>query len=139
MADKREELSQDQVDVLALLLAGQKQVDAAASVGVAAETVSRWVRHDAVFMAELNRRRLDAWEAQAARLAGLSGQAVDTIAELLASGSEASKFKAAVAILKGQGLNEVGPPEGEIDAEAIEKEWRTSTAWGSMVEDLVHR
>ena len=133
MAEKKKVLSQQQLDVLALLLAGQRQVDAAASVGVAPETVSRWVNHDAVFIAALNRCRKDIFDASVDRLRALSGKAIDVLEEIVtAPESEAAVLKASLAILKAVGLDKGERPEGLIDAEAIEEERRKASAWDSL-------
>ena len=105
-------LSGEQLAVIDALLAGHSQAEAAKLAGVAAETVSRWVRGAPAFVAELNRRRRDVWQSQAQRLRGLAGRAIDTLDSMLDSESEAMRFRAACAVLRSLGLGELGKPEG---------------------------
>lgn len=54
-----------------LLAAGASVTDAAASIGVARQTVSGWLHGDRVFQAALNRRREELWSRVTDRLRAL--------------------------------------------------------------------
>ena len=117
-------LTGQQEQVIGLLLAGKSQKNAAAEAKVAEETVSRWMHGDALFVATLNQRRQQLWEGNAARLQSLADKAVDTIEDLMDNGeTDAVRLRAALAVLKGQGLADAGRPEGEIDPERLEADW----------------
>ena len=135
--DVTKRLGPKQVKALGLLLEGRRQREAAAAVGVSEATVSRWVNHDAEFMAALNRAKLDAWEAQRARLAGLSEKAVDALAALLTAGSEAAQYKAACTVLDAAGLLARGRPVGDTDAATIERKRRQREQIGSVLGAMV--
>ncbi len=115
-------LSGPQIAVIGFMLEGKRQGEAAELAGVAPETVSRWVRGDAVFLAELNVRRAELWQSQASRLRNMAGKAVDVLEGLLAdeSTSPGVRLAAAREVLKCLGLTELGVPKGEIDAERLE-------------------
>jgi len=115
-------LSAQQDQVIVLLLSGKTQREAAQDVGVAEETISRWMNNDAEFVATLNARRHELWQANAEKLRALAAQAIDTLGALLDSGDEALRLKAATAVL--QELRNTQPAIGPTDPESVEVEWR---------------
>ena len=58
--------------VIAEMLAGKTQKQAATEAGVRPETVSRWLARDALFVATLNTARMDMWDGRIERLRGLT-------------------------------------------------------------------
>lgn len=102
------ELSADQAAALDLLLSGQTVTAAAAAVGVARETVSRWRNSDPAFMGAYNAALQSAYDATTARLLDARGKALDKLADLLDSEDEATALKAAAALLRV----EVDRPKG---------------------------
>ena len=94
------ELTPDQAAALDLLLAGQTVTTAAAAVGVARETVSRWRNSDPAFMAAYNAAVKAAYDAGQARLLDARARAVDTLAGLLDSDDPATALKAAASLLR---------------------------------------
>ena len=110
-------LEADQAAALDLLLAGQTVTAAAAAVGVARETVSRWRNNDPAFQAAYNAALQSAYDAGAARLLEARSKALDKLAGLLDSEDEATALKAAAALLRVG----VERPRGEVDPAQIEK------------------
>ena len=110
------ELSADQSAALDLLLAGQTVTAAAAAVGVARETVSRWRNSDPAFMAAYNAALQSAYEAGQARLLDARGRAVERLAALVDSPNTNYALKAAALLLRVPML----PPAGDVDPAAIE-------------------
>jgi hypothetical protein len=99
------QLSQQQENAVDLLLQGKNDGEVAEAVGVTRQTVNTWKNHDAAFIATLNTRRKDLWEAQASRLRGLVGKAVDVLEETLGyKGDPKVRQAAAVHILRTVGL-----------------------------------
>lgn len=118
-AQETSTLTGPQEAAILLLLAGKSQKQAAQEAGVAEETVSRWLNGDPIFVAELNRRKRELWEANRDRLRALHSKAVDVIEELLEAEDGATRLRAAVAILKNQAL-----PSGPTDPEMVELVWQ---------------
>jgi len=120
-------LTGEQVEVLAHLVSGSSQRDAAAAVGVAEETISRWMHGDPLFVATLNGIRAEVWRAAVDRLRGLVGAALVTVEELMAKGeSESTRLRAASLVLKS--VHDLGEPQGETDPERLARLW-TSSPW----------
>ena len=111
------ELEADQAAALDLLLAGQTVTAAAAAVGVARETVSRWRNNDANFQAAYNAALQSAYDATAARLLDARARAVERLAALVDSKDEATALKAAAALLRV----EVERPKGAASAAGVER------------------
>ena len=111
------ELSADQAAALDLLLAGQTVTAAAAAVGVARETVSRWRNSDANFQAAYNAALQSAYDAAAARLLDARARAVERLAALVDSPDPAIALKAAGALLRVT----VERPRGETDPAELAK------------------
>lgn len=66
-------LTGQQETVIAALIDGKTQKEAAELAGVTPETVSRWKASDPLFLATLNLRRQELWDAHAQRLTALCG------------------------------------------------------------------
>lgn len=67
-------------------------------------------------LATLNQRREQLWEGNAARLQSLADKAMDTIEDVMDDGeTDTVRLRAALAVLKGQGLADVAKPWGETD------------------------
>ena len=111
------ELSAEQVTALDLLLAGQTITAAAAAVGVARETVSRWRNSDANFQAAYNAALQSAYDAAAARLLDARARAVERLAALVDAEDEATALRAAAALLRVG----VERPEGPTTAAGVER------------------
>ena len=114
---KTYELTPDQAAALDLLLAGQTITAAAAAVGVARETISRWRNSDPAFKGAYNAALQSAYDAAAARLLDARGKALDRLAALVDSHDQAIALKAAAALLR----IEVERPKGYTNPAAIER------------------
>jgi hypothetical protein len=114
---KTYELTPDQAKALDLLLAGQTITAAAAAVGVARETVSRWRNDDPAFKAAYNAALQSAYDAGQTRLIDARGKALDRLAALVDSKDEATALKAAAALLRV----DIDRPKGEVDPAEIAK------------------
>lgn len=111
------ELTPDQAAALDLLLSGQTITAAAAAVGVARETVSRWRNSDPAFQAAYNAALQSAHDAMSKKLLDARARAIDTLAGLLDSDDQATALKAAAALLRV----EVDRPKGYTNPAAIER------------------
>ena len=104
-----EGLSPQQNMVIFHLLTGKTATEAAAETGVDMATVSRWRNHDAAFIAELNRRSADLWDAHHAELRSLATEARKVLRESMERGP--NRLRAAVWILENMGPRPAGPTD----------------------------
>ena len=100
--------SAQQEAVIAALLEGKTQREAAALAGLAEETISRWKRNDPVFLAALNQRRDEAWALHLDAARKLKQKAVEALSELLDSDDDATRLKAAAVAVR----IDLTPPDG---------------------------
>jgi hypothetical protein len=91
-------LTQAQTAALPLLAAGAKKKDAAAAAGVCAQTVSEWLQ-EPHFSAALEAQRTRLASLAVEQMKAVIGKAVEAVAELMESNSEAMRFKAATYFL----------------------------------------
>ena len=125
-------LTGPQAQALGLILDGKTPAEVAESLGIEEPAILDWLNRDPLFVAELNRRRLAAYEATAQRIRGLAGAALDKIEALLDSDNEAVALRAAAAILKTN-LAELGKPAGKTTAEAVDQDWKQAEALSGFV------
>ncbi len=109
-------LEADQAAALDLLLSGQTVTAAAAAVGVARETVSRWRNNDPAFQAAYNAALASVYEAGQVRLLDARARAVERLAALVDSSNTSIALKAAGLLLRVPVL----PPAGDVDPAAID-------------------
>lgn len=124
--DKTRQLNANQEKAIDLLLQGQNDREVAEAIGVSRQTVNGWRRGNAPFVAELNARRRELWQAEHERLRGLLAEAVDVLEVQLKEGEVSDRVRqaAAVHVLKALGLYGVGGvPRGTEDADALAVEW----------------
>lgn len=112
-----EVLTPAQEAVIDALLAGKTQAEAAALAGVAAETVSRWKRDDALFVATWQNRRRQVWDAHAQRLRNLAARALDVVE----AGIDAGDLRAAALVLKSVNLSDLAAPDPETTPDGIKQ------------------
>ncbi len=105
------QLTPDQAAALDQLLGGRTVTEAAAAVGVARETLSRWRTNDPAFQAAYNAAMKSAYEAAEARLLDARARAVERLAALVDSPDPAIALKAAAALLRVPAER----PRGETD------------------------
>ena len=114
---KTYDLTPDQAAALELLLSGQTITAAAAAVGVARETVSRWRNSDPAFLGAYNAALQSAHDAMSKKLLDARARAIDTLADLLEEDDHGLALKAAAALLRV----EVDRPKGYTNPVAIER------------------
>lgn len=102
--DRRRQLSVKQERAIELLLVGKGDAEVAKAVGVSRQTVNEWRNHDALFIAELNLRRQQVWEAALGRLRGLLGQAIAVLEEDLNAEDRRIRQAAAIHVLRCLGV-----------------------------------
>ena len=102
--DKIRQLSIEQANAIEHLLQGQSDRAVAEAVGVSRQTVSEWKNHDPLFIAELNRQRLELWKEAHQRLKSLANRALDVVELQLDSGDPKASLAAAKYILQGTRL-----------------------------------
>jgi len=137
--DGNRHLSGKKEKALELLLAGKTVTQVAKEIRVSRQTLSEWKNHDPLFIAELNRRRAELWDAVRERLRGLLSQAVDVLEEDLTSVEDRRlRQQAAVHILKALGIygKENFHPLGPTTPEGVEKEWEELDSWAQLLERL---
>ena len=111
---QRRKLTPQHFQAIELLLQGRNDGEVATQVEVARETVNRWRNRNPIFMAELNRRRLDIWHATRERLRHLGARALDVLDDKLKAGNA----KVALALLT-QVQEQSCPSAATTVAEAI--------------------
>ncbi|NPV54733.1 MAG: helix-turn-helix domain-containing protein [Firmicutes bacterium] len=137
-ADKTRQLTIEQQNAIDLLLQGKSDREVAEAVGVSHQTVTEWRNNNAVFVAELNRRRQETWGSQIERLRQLVAQAVSVLEEGLQQKQDLRlRQAAAVHILRAIGLYGVNlAPKGATDPEGIEAEWASTKALAESLKEL---
>jgi hypothetical protein len=130
-------LTADQEQAIPFLLAGKSPTDTAAEIGVPGEDLHRWLTTDAAFVAALNRRREEDWEAHWERRRHLVGKAVDTLAALLDSADETTRLKAAGAVLRFASTN-VRTPFGPTDPVAVALQWEKEATHRRSQGEIAH-
>ena len=116
-------LTEQQTEVIDLLIAGETMQDAAEKVGCTAEEIDQWFMDDAVFVAGVNGRQQDRHRARVDRLRSMADDAIGTLGELLQSENESVRLRAATAVLKAASLTGAQEPDGEVSAGEVEREW----------------
>lgn len=113
---------------LAAILAGATDGEAASRAGVARETLNRWKHADANFVAELNRRRAEAWEASCDALRALAPKAVRALSDALDAPSPTTRLRAASLVLKTLGVaaEPLRPASGPSDPDGVERRWEAA-------------
>jgi len=119
--DKTRQLSIEQANALEHLLQGQSDRAVAEAVGVSRQTIWEWRNHDPLFIAELNRQRIELWAEARERLKSLANRALDVVEVHLGSDDPKASLAAAKYILQGTRL--LGdtdlPKEGPMTPEGV--------------------
>jgi hypothetical protein len=102
--DKIRQLSQEQMNAIDYLLKGQSDRAAAEAVGVSRQTIWDWRDNDPLFIAELNRQRVEHWSEARERLKSLANRALDVVEQQLNSDDPKAALAAAKYVLQGTRL-----------------------------------
>lgn len=121
--NRHNDLTIEQENAIDLLVMGKTDQEAAEAVGVSRQTVNEWRNQNAFFLARLNQRRAELWEADISRLRSLVSEAIDVLAADLRSDDIKAKRAAAVHLLRAVGIYGANAkPDGETSAAKIERE-----------------
>ena len=93
-------LDAKQLQAIDLLASGHTVTDAAETVGVERETVSRWKTTDPFFMMTLSERQAMLWDASADKLRSNMVAAADRLGELIAHDDPHVALKAIAVVFK---------------------------------------
>jgi hypothetical protein len=102
--DKTRQLSLEQMNAIEYLLQGQSDRAVAGAVGVSRQAVWDWRNNDPLFIAELNRQRVELWREARERLKSLANRALDVVEQQLNSGDPKAALAAAKYVLQGTKL-----------------------------------
>ena len=123
--DNTRQLTVQQENAIDLILQGQSDGEVAEAVGISRQTVCDWRNHNALFAAEVNRRRQEIWGGQTERLRRLVAEAVNVLEEDLLADDPKLRQAAAIHVLRAVGLyGQNLKPTGDTDAEGVEAAWR---------------
>ena len=127
-------LSEKQLRAIELLLMGKTTVAICAELDLGRQTLYTWRKRNPEFIAEMNRRRYELWNASRERLHSLVGDALDILADDLANGeSKTIRQNAAVHILKCAGVyGKPVVPSGPETAEGVEAEQRAAAEFEEL-------
>jgi hypothetical protein len=96
------------------------------------ESVKKWLTGDALFVATLNARRREQWEADSERLRGLAGKAVDALDQLVEHYNPSIQLRAATTILRTVSLAQVEPPDTKVTVDDVERAWKEKEIWRGL-------
>jgi hypothetical protein len=135
-ADKEEgSLTEQQHTAIVLIVAGKTFQDVGEAVGVHRQAVSKWVHHNPLFQAELNRCRQELWSSLLDRLRGLAPLAIEVLATAL---EEEKSVTAALSILKVCGFPGVPlVPLGAVDSRLLSAQMQEAENLAATASDEV--
>lgn len=142
---RQQSLSGSQQIAIDALIKGATDAEAGAAATVTRQTVNTWRNHHPLFIAELNRRRQEIWNASLDHLRALVPKALDSLDAALSS--ETPDPRVAIKVIELAGLpNEAISPSGPtttvnvIDAEVYRRRQADFDAmigpFGGPVSDL---
>ena len=123
--DTTGQLAPEQETAIDLILAGQSDREVTAVVNRSRQTICEW-RHNPVFVAALNTRRMEIWGHSVDRLRQLLPKAIDVLEGALDKGDVRTAWRVVelASLREGTGLgpSAIGPtsPEGVASAQFIE-------------------
>ena len=106
-----EKLNGKQELALHLVLEGLTDSQIAERVGVSRQRVNIWRNQDIAFMQALEERKRVLWEIYLGQLMHMVGKAMEVVREAMDTGTEQTRLKAAMYVLKLAGLQEQGRME----------------------------
>lgn len=102
--DKIRQLYQEQMNAIDYLLKGQSDRAVAEAVGVNRQKIWDWRNNDPLFIAELNRQRVEHWSEARERLKSLANRALDVVEQQLNCDDPKAALAAAKYVLQGTRL-----------------------------------
>jgi hypothetical protein len=102
--DKIRQLSQEQLNSIEHILQGKSDRAVAEAVGVSRQMIWDWKNSDPLFIAELNRQRVELWKEARERMKSLANRALDILELQLNSGDPKASLAAAKYVLQGTKL-----------------------------------
>lgn len=117
-------LSYQQLAAVDLLALGHTITDTAEALGIARQTVSEWKNSHCGFIAALNSRRHELWEAMTDKIRSLLPKALQVLESELDGGKD--PMGAAVHLLKAAGIYNLPLPTGPLTIEEakIDKQFK---------------
>ena len=117
-------LSIQQKNAIDLLIVGQTDGEVAQTIGVSRQTINQWKNQDAVFVAEMNRKRKNIWECQQERLRSVVEKSIDVLIEDMSGDDLKLRQSAAIHILKAVKLYGTDQkPSGFTDPDIVRYWW----------------
>lgn len=113
---ERYNLTAKQLQALELILMGKTVTEAAAEIGVARETVSRWSNHDPAFQAAYNAAMKSEWSAAQVTLLEARRRAAEMLLGMIDSEDLKLVFKVCEVLIK----LDITEPKGQVDPFEIE-------------------
>lgn len=136
--DNTRHLTPAQEVAVALVLAGKTDGEVAHAAGVTRQTIWQWRHNHPTFIAEMNRARLEVWEAAIERLRRLLGRAVEVLEEGLDAQDPRLRQSAAVHILRTVGVyGALLRPDGPTTLEEVEESSALAEAGRSLQRSLL--
>jgi hypothetical protein len=125
-------LTEQQRQVIEFLLDGKTPTEIASDIDVSVESVKKWLTADALFVATLNARRREQWDADSERLRGLAGKAVDALDQLVEHYNPSIQLRAATTILRTVSLAQVESPDTKVTVDDVERDWKEIEKWRGL-------
>jgi hypothetical protein len=125
-------LTPEQEAALSCLLAGKTPQQTAGEAGIAEDALQQWLTGDALFVATLNQRRRERWDAHQERLRALAGKAINALEDLLEhTEDERVRFQVAMGVLRV--VSDVGEPTDKTTPEDVRDDWKSQERWRDLL------
>ncbi len=136
--DKTRQLSIEQENAIEHLLQGKSDAAVADAVGVSRQTIWEWRNKNPVFIAELNRQRVELWSEARERMKALVNRSLDVIEHNLDSDDPKASLIAAQYVLKSTKLlsGQISMPIGPTTPEAVIQDWVKSEAYAELAAEM---
>ena len=128
-SSRKSGISEQQHAAIRLLLMGSTQHSVAEQIDTTPETISRWLRNDADFIATLNYQRQSAYQSVVDRMRSLAHTAVGALETGLESENEMVRLKTAQTILKMISLDAIDAPQGPTNAQEVKESQDQQEIW----------
>jgi hypothetical protein len=114
-------LSDRQRLALEMILAGLPDAAVGKQLGLSRTTIYRWRHFNCAFLAELNRRRLDTWNASHEKLRALLPRALAALAAALKSDDLSARLRSAKTVLAhvSPDPDALKPPQRQLDPDEV--------------------